>query len=940
MAIKKEEFQALLEREGVDDFIWARSYKDIEGTNIGLYEMANDRWGCVFKIFPPIYAGVEIERRLGAFFNSAELPDKSSIQFFAFASRNLTGYRHAYRESHKAFSEIPNYQLDNKDLLSELKINKEGWLKKHSNANIIGKGNDLRLRNFVNLVCITVPRKKREGIFFSESELVSMFSKIEQGLNDFRPLRFTGREWVAVLREILIPDQPMWYPPEDNYNTLNTQVVDSNSILHIEEDVGTIGIGHMLNKNEEKQKRYSQLKSSLQEDDDTEDEIDKLRDQSVLAKMSRFFSDIFSKKDDAGIITERKTKWHAKVFTTKMFPQTMSIYGVNDKFYDFWGNEISPRIPCPFFLSMCVYYENREKIKKEVDEKVKWNLWQTQSLGSAARFFPAIVERAKESELVNQLLHQGESPIYASWCCVLMDDDPMKVNEYGEILKKKFLEDNWVLQEETLIQHWLLLYHLPLNFEPYVLKHLAKRMNTMFSANLASITPFITGEKGFGAPVLTYVDRGGQVSGADIYATSTNYNFIVVGASGSGKSFAMADFFTNYLMAGAKIRVIDVGRSYASLCQLLGGQYIEFTEDSNLCLNFFTNIQTKKEDPTKIHEDELQTLVPLVALMAMQSVSPKDAEGNMDASVLVGYISEAITSAFSKKHRSAGMREVCQSLEDQLKRKQLETNETDSLLSQLITALYPFGNEDGEYFKYFNGTNNLKFNSEFVVLELEELDKKEQLKLVVLAAISHIIQTEFFMSDRSQKKILAVDEAWSIMDNKVVVRFLETAARRTRKYNGASGIITQGISDFEKNPATRAIFDTSEWKFFFQQNQESIVAAAKRGSLNFDQASIDLMKTIKAQRPYYSEVFVKNSASSFIGRVIVDRLNYWIYTNNPSDRGDIEAVMKKYGVLEVDARVIIGYSYLKNTSIEEEYKERRDAGILRIQVKNRESGMI
>ena len=49
--LKKEELQSLIEREGVMDFIWTRSYEDIPNTEIGLYHLANDRWGCVFKIW-------------------------------------------------------------------------------------------------------------------------------------------------------------------------------------------------------------------------------------------------------------------------------------------------------------------------------------------------------------------------------------------------------------------------------------------------------------------------------------------------------------------------------------------------------------------------------------------------------------------------------------------------------------------------------------------------------------------------------------------------------------------------------------------------------------------------------------------------------------------------------------------------------------------------
>ena len=479
----------------------------------------------------------------------------------------------------------------------------------------------------------------------------------------------------------------------------------------------------------------------------------------------------------------------------------------------------------------------------------------------------------------------------------------------------------------------MFLYHLPMNFEPYILKTLAKRMNTMFTANSASITPIVTGEKGLGQPVLSYIDRCGQVAGIDIFQSETNYNFIIIGTSGSGKSFTMADFITNYLENGAKIRIIDVGRSYKSLCQLVGGQYIEFTQSAQICLNFFTHILVK-EDGT-IHEDDMQTIIPLIALMAMQSVAPEDSNNDLEPATLVGYITEAVNMAYSKKQRNAGMQEVMEALMNISNAQKKENNgKSDRLLEMLIKALYPFGDPSGQYYQYFNGVNNLKFDSDFVVLELEELDSKPQLKMVVLASVSHMIQTEFFLSDKRQRKILGVDEAWSIMDNLVVVRFLETSARRLRKYNGALGVITQQIGDFFKNKATKAIFSNSAWKFFLQQAGESIQAAENSGELTLDKGLIALMRTVKAKRPYFSEVLIKHDLGSYlVGRLIVDKVAYNIYTTDPDDFKEIDRIIQTYGVSEVDARLIRGYSAVNGRSIEEEYKDRLEAGKLFVNVK-------
>lgn len=907
MAFKKEEFRAMIEREGISDFIFAKSWKDIEGTNVGLFEMINGRVGCVFEIFPTVYIGPKTEKKLASFYNGIDLPDKSSVQFFSFASRKIENFVEAYESLHSSPGNI-----DLKETLHELKENRKEWFLKYRSESIFSQGNDLRLRNFVNLVVITIPKEKGRGVNFTESEMVSNFSKVEQMLNEFSPRKYTRQQWVGLMREIFNPDSDVEYIPDDEHTELNYQVVDNSTVLTLEDE--GMGLGRMLNK--------KQFEDVLKKESNAEHN---LSEEKPLTLLESIFGKNKNKKVEADK-QEVYANWHAKVFTTKMFPKTISTAEVSSKFYDFIGEKMTPTVPCPFFLSLTVYYENREKIKSEVGEKVKWNLWQTKSLGDAARFFPEILARAQEAEQINVMLHEGESPLYASWSCTIMDEGVQNVKKYGESLKKEFMRSNWIIQEEELIPHWIFLYSLPLNFDPYVLKDLAKRMNTLFTSNIASLTPILTGDKGSGAPVLNYVDRGGQLGGVNIFDSPTNYNFIVIGSSGSGKSYLMADFFTNYLMLGAKIRVIDVGRSYKHLCDVIGGQNIEFTKESAVCLNFFTNVEL--DDTGKIHEDEMQTIVPLVGLMAMQAVDTDNAS-DISTPVLKGFISKAVTKAFKTQQRNAGMQDVVEALEQIALEVKQDTGDKEQLLSDLINALHSFGHPDGEFYRYFNGENNLKFRSDFVVIELEEIDSKRLLKSVTLAAISHSINTEFFLGDLNQYKILVIDEAWSILENPIVSKFLETMARRIRKYKGASGIITQGFGDFDKSPETRAIYQNSAWKMFLSQEKDSITAARNSGNIAVDETLLYLMGTIKSNPPYYSEILMKNAEERFfVGRLMTDKVAHWIYTNHPNDRGKITSVMNSFSISEVNARLIIGYAAKEKRTEEEIYVDRLNAGKL------------
>jgi type-IV secretion system protein TraC len=917
----KDAFQGFIEREGVVDFLMPRSAEDIEGTEITLYELANDRYGVIFQIFPPFYGMDATEKKLESLYK-IPLPEHSSLQFFTFASRNIELFKKIFTYVHRSPSETLNTQV-----LSEMAENRVKWFQKHTTKSIFEKqGLDVRIRNYINIVTATIPRYDKDGFEVPKSEIIDTFSKLVSSLGDFMPRKFPQEEYVSLMREILVPDAQDWNVHKDRHTVLNSQCADSDSILTIEEETSTLGLGKSISKEDFREKLKKDYSNTSLDDTPTNSDKDKKK-SGILSSIKNIFFPEKAEKVDILDSREGFTKYHAKVLTTKLYPPTLNLFTMLNMFVDMYGHSIETEIPSNYFASLVIYFGDREREKERVSQETQWNLWQTQSLGGAARYFPAIRDRAQESEAINEMLNQNNIPMRAMWSLCIIDSNIVKVQKYSEKIKKKFSERKWDLQEEKIIPHWVFLYSLPLQFEDIILNH-SKRFNTLFTANLAAITPIMTGDKGYGNPILNYIDRAGQVVGIDIFNSPTNYNFLVVGTSGSGKSYTMANFFNNYLQAGAKIRVIDVGRSYLHLCKLIGGKYIEFTEESNICLNFFTDIKVNQVTRT-IENDEMDLIVPLIGLMAMQDLDPDTGGDSLDKSVLSGLISRAVNMAFAERERNAGMRDVLLALEKMESEIRQENIQPDPLLSKLITALYPYGHPDGEYFKYFNGRNNLNFtDNDFVVLELEELEKNKRLKPVVLAAVSKIIANEFFLGDRNQKKIIAIDEAWSLMDNKVILGFLEAMARRVRKYNGSSGIITQGIGDFFKNDATMAIFNSTANKIFLKQDSDSIEAAQKSGKLNFNPGIIKLMKTVDAKLPLFSEALIMQGESFVIVRNITDKSSHWIYTNNPNDVAKIEETKQRLGVSEIDARLIIGSAEENEITLQEEYENRLKEGTL------------
>ena len=75
--------------------------------------------------------------------------------------------------------------------------------------------------------------------------------------------------------------------------------------------------------------------------------------------------------------------------------------------------------------------------------------------------------------------------------------------------------------------------------------------------------------------------------------------------------------------------------------------------------------------------------------------------------------------------------------------------------------LHPYTRE-GAYGKYFESDATIDFDSDFIVLELEELKAKKDLQTVVLLIVMYRITREMYFS-RERKKIVIIDEAWDLL---------------------------------------------------------------------------------------------------------------------------------------------------------------------------------
>jgi conjugal transfer ATP-binding protein TraC len=148
---------------------------------------------------------------------------------------------------------------------------------------------------------------------------------------------------------------------------------------------------------------------------------------------------------------------------------------------------------------------------------------------------------------------------------------------------------------------------------------------------------------GGGSPIMTFNGRKGAFSTLDLFNSKVNnHNFYIAATTGSGKSFLVNYITYNQFAANGIARIIDIGRSYRKMTKMLGAQFIDFTEDADICINPFSGITDIKTD------------ISTIAAIIMQMIfSATDKVPNDIAETGSTLVKEAIEWAFSQEGTDA-----------------------------------------------------------------------------------------------------------------------------------------------------------------------------------------------------------------------------------------------------------------------------------------------
>jgi len=340
---------------------------------------------------------------------------------------------------------------------------------------------------------------------------------------------------------------------------------------------------------------------------------------------------------------------------------------------------------------------------------------------------------------------------------------------------------------------------------------------------------------------------------------------IIVGTTGSGKSFTTNYLLTSYLLENDKnqLVIIDVGKSYRRLASLLGGAYLDIDLGENYAINPLLN----KALLYKYGELDSENLSYLVLLAEKLSKGrPEETLTNAQKSIL----ERAILRVYEKKDAP-----ILSDLLEVLRNYSMG-DEADKHRAQEFAKNLSVWTE-GRYGKLLNRQGNIDTTNRFIVFELGKLDAHPDLQAIVFFVIRTAIANK--LNQRDTKKVIVIDEGWRFFNDDTGARLIEDLYRTSRKFNGLVLSISQSPEDFLNTKAASAIIGNSFTKYILKLNKGHELLS--RFELN--DSEVNEVKTLVSKPGYFSEVLVKYADNSVVARIEPTSLEYWLATTSPED---------------------------------------------------------
>ncbi len=490
------------------------------------------------------------------------------------------------------------------------------------------------------------------------------------------------------------------------------------------------------------------------------------------------------------------------------------------------------------------------------------------SHGGRATDLESEAQLNSSEDLLRELLNTGQKILYAQISILLRAENRDELDLKSRAVLSKFRELNGseaIVESVAGVPAWKTM--LPCGATKMLRP---KRVKT---DNLSDLLPIYQEFSGDGIePICLFRNRSGGLVAYDPFdSTLPNYNTLVTGSSGAGKSFLNNLVLLQYMTRKPKVYVVDIGGSYKKLCEFLGGQYVEIrppnADQPSLAINpMLLPLGETKPSPQKIK----------FLLAMLENILSEPDVGKLPK-LERSLLEECLIQVYDRQSGTPTLSDLAEILR----------NSQEDSLRAFAKILFSWTGER-PYGRLLDRKDGLALNADFVVFDLKGLSAYPDLQSVMILIITDFILAQIETKDSlGRRKQILMDECWELLKSPASSGFMEYCVRTLRKAGAGITFITQGLDEIVASPIGGAILANTATKFILMQRGD---LEPLRKILKLNEQELNLISSLRQQKGSYSEAFLIYNNNRTVIRAVPSPIEYWVATSDQTDNAKIDEV--------------------------------------------------
>ncbi|MEQ1574919.1 MAG: FtsK/SpoIIIE domain-containing protein [Vicinamibacterales bacterium] len=333
---------------------------------------------------------------------------------------------------------------------------------------------------------------------------------------------------------------------------------------------------------------------------------------------------------------------------------------------------------------------------------------------------------------------------------------------------------------------------------------------------------------------------------------------LVLGATGSGKSFLLNFLITHAQKYAPQTVVLDVGHSYRKLTTLLGGRYLEIgLRQQGVSINPFALAST----PEHLH-------------------------------FLHAFVKVLVEGDDNYRVSEAEDREIYEGVENLyvLERSQRRLFTLGNLLPRALAGRLHKWVGEGRYAGLFDNLEDTLTVEQLQVFDFEAMRAYPVLLEPLLFYVLHRVVARIQDPGEAQRlKVCVMDEAWRFIQHPTLRAYVQEGLKTWRKHNAAMILASQTVEDFASADLLRTIVESCPTKLLLANPALDRQHYAELFQLNA--MELDLLTGLIPRQ----QILLKRPDLTKVLTLAVDPKSYWIYTNTPIDNARVAETFREHG---------------------------------------------